>query len=118
MSVKGSKLFTDSTLFHSYEPSNMMKLVLLSDECPNNKKEGVSADFPRFPLVTFAETSVSKPRNNQSETHSTIDHPFQKLVDPPAERKDENASRTSGSEAKLNPALRFITHHFERGEIR
>jgi hypothetical protein len=69
-------------------------------------------------LVKLAEILVSKPRNDQSKTHSTIEHPFQKLADHAAEHEDENTSGTHGIEAKLNPALRFITHHFECGEIR
>jgi hypothetical protein len=68
-------------------------------------------------LVKFAETLVSKPRNDQSETHSSMEHPFQKVADPPADLKDENTSGTSGVEAKLNPTLQSFTHHFERCQV-
>jgi hypothetical protein len=65
-------------------------------------------------LVKFAETLVSKPRKNPSERPSTIEHPFQKLADPPADPKDEIASGTFGIEAKMDPTPRLVTHHFER----
>jgi hypothetical protein len=79
---------------------------------PKVKMRTPSPTFYAF-LVKFAEMLVSKPRKNQSERHSTIEHPFQKLVDPPADPKDEITSGTSGVEAKMDPTLRFITHHFK-----
>jgi hypothetical protein len=64
-------------------------------------------------LVKFAEMLLSKPRNNQSKTHSTTACPFQKLVDPPVDPKDEMTSGTTGIEEKMDPTIRFITHPFK-----
>jgi hypothetical protein len=53
-------------------------------------------------LVKFAETLVSKPRNNQSEMHSTMECLFQKLAGRQSEHKDEMMSGTGGVEVKMN----------------
>jgi hypothetical protein len=71
-----------------------------------------SLSFYSF-LVKFAEMLVSKPRNDQSETHWTMEHPFEKLAGCQVECKDEMMSRTGGVEVTMNPRLRFFTHHFK-----
>jgi hypothetical protein len=56
------------------------------DACPKSEKEDTIADLPRFP-VKFAELLVTKPSNNQSETHSNMENPFQRLVGSPVDHE-------------------------------
>jgi hypothetical protein len=77
---------------------------------PKVRMRTPSPTFYAF-LVKFAERLASKPGNDQSKTHSCTECPLQKLVDPPVDPKDEITSGTTGIEAKMDPTIRFVTHH-------
>jgi hypothetical protein len=87
------------------------------DACPTNcENEDVIANMLCVPGEIRGTVGVSKPRNNQTKTHSTKEHPFQKLVGRLSSRiprQTEEQNWWNGGPKEPN-AIQFVTHHFQR----